>query len=195
MWYHCMLLDSIIIILRCWTLKPSLPAQFVLSLSSLYPGSHLHSTHFVQRESMLQLKKHFPKMQYLECWIHCCKHPPLSTLHNFCFFAIRRKEDKNRKGSLRFSYIGRRALGTFNKFKFRYIRCTYHLHPITGHFGQGIIWKASENMGRGLGRCNFPLLFLICSADLYVHRSGPSPTTSNFMLLSLCIRFAPGWFV
>ena len=133
-------LDYIIIILRCWTPKPSLPAQFVLSLSSLYPGSHLHSTHFVQRESMLQLKKHFPKMQYLECWIHSCTHPPLSTLHNFCFFAIKRKEDKNIKGSLRFSYIGRRALGTFNKFKFRYIRCTYHLHRITGIFGWEIIF-------------------------------------------------------
>lgn len=130
--------------LRCWTSKPSLPAQFVLSLSSLYPGSHLHSTHFVQRESMLQLKKHFPKMQYLECWIHCCKHPPLSTLHNFCFFAIKRKEDKNTKGSLRFSYIGRRELGTFNKFKFRYVRCI--------------------------------CMFLV---------AGLSPTTSNFIMLSL----------
>ena len=29
-------------------------------------------------------------------------------------------------------------------------------------------------MGRGLGRCNFPLLFLVCSADLFVPRSGPS---------------------
>lgn len=58
----------------------------------------------------------------------------------FLFLCYKRKEDKNIKGSLPFSYIGRRALGTFNKFKFRYIRCTYHLHRITGIFCWEIIF-------------------------------------------------------